>query len=111
MNLSMNTSAPSAWSLSATLPRRTRVLVSDSTYIGTTEGWPCLAVVMDLCSRRIVCLSMSERLSTNLVLWAFWMKVLTRRPPKGLVFHSDRGSQYTSHEFRGALKHSGMIQA
>src|SRR5208283_2493255 len=40
-----------------------------------------------------------------------WMAVLTRRPPKGVVFHSDRGSQYASYAFRGALKHAGMIQS
>jgi hypothetical protein len=70
-----------------------------------------LAVVMDLCSRRVVGWSMSSRLSTDLVLRAFWMAVLSRRPAKGLMFHSDRGSQYASHAFRGALRHVGAIQS
>ena len=87
------------------------VWVSDITYIATTEGWLYLAVVMDLSSRRVVGWSMSSRLSTDLVLRAFWMAVLTRAPPKGVLFHSDRGSQYASHAFRGALKHAGMIQS
>jgi transposase InsO family protein len=87
------------------------VWVSDITYIATTEGWLYLAVVLDLCSRRVVGWAMSSRLSTDLVLRAFWMAVLTRRPAKGLVFHSDRGSQYASHAFRGALRHAGAIQS
>jgi putative transposase len=87
------------------------VWVSDITYIATTEGWLYLAVVMDLSSRRIVGWSMSSSLSTELVLRAFWMAVLTRRPPKGLVFHSDRGCQYASHGFRAALARAEMIQS
>jgi putative transposase len=87
------------------------VWVSDITYIPTTEGWLYLAVVLDLCSRRVVGWAMSSRLSTQLVLRAFWMALLTRRPAKGLVFHSDRGSQYASHAFRGALRHAGAIQS
>lgn len=87
------------------------VWVSDITYIATTEGWLYLAMVMDLSSRRVVGWSMSSRLSTDLVLRAFWMAVLTRRPSRGLLFHSDRGSQYASHAFRAALRHAGMIQS
>jgi putative transposase len=87
------------------------VWVSDITYIATTEGWLYLAMVMDLCSRRVVGWSMSSRLNTDLVLMAFWMGVLSRRPGKGLLFHSDRGSQYASHAFRGALSNAGAIQS
>lgn len=87
------------------------VWVSDITYIATAEGWLYLAVVLDLCSRRVVGWSMSSRLSTDLVLRAFWMAVLVRRPPKRLLFHSDRGSQYTSHAFRKALDRCGMVQS
>jgi transposase InsO family protein len=85
--------------------------VSDITYIATGEGWLYLAVVLDLGSRRVVGWSMSSRLSTDLVLRAFWMAVLVRRPPKGLIFHSDRGSQYTSHAFLQALKGQQMVQS
>lgn len=88
-----------------------RVWVSDITYLATTEGWLYLAVVMDLCSRRVVGWSMSSRLSTELVLRAFWMAVLSRRPAQGLVFHSDRGAQYASHAFRAALRQVGAIQS
>ncbi len=85
------------------------VWVSDITYVATAEGWLYLAVVLDLCSRRVVGWAMSSRLSTDLVLRAFWMAALTRRPPKGLLFHSDRGSQYTSRAFRGALERCEMV--
>jgi transposase InsO family protein len=88
-----------------------RVWVSDITYIPTTEGWLYLAVVLDLCSRRVVGWSMSSRLGTELVLRALWMAALRRRPAKDLLFHSDRGSQYTSHGFRKALEHAGMRQS
>jgi putative transposase len=88
-----------------------RVWVSDITYIATTEGWLYLATVLDLCSRRVVGWSMSTWLGTQLVLRAFAMAVLSRRPPKGLLFHSDRGSQYASHAFREALQRAGMQQS
>jgi putative transposase len=93
------------------VPAVNRVWVSDITYIATTEGWLYLAVVLDLCSRRVVGWSMSSRLGTELVLRALWMAVLRRRPPKGLLFHSDRGSQYTSHAFRKDLEYAGMRQS
>jgi putative transposase len=88
-----------------------RVWVSDITYIPTTEGWLYLAVVLDLCSRRVVGWSMSSRLAAEVVLRALWMAVLNRHPERGLVFHSDRGSQYTSAAFGKATKHLGMIQS
>jgi putative transposase len=87
------------------------VWVSDITYIPTAEGWLYLAVVMDLCSRRIVGWAMSTWLGTQLLLRAFAMAVLSRRPPKGLLFHSDRGSQYASHAFGEALQRAGMRQS
>jgi transposase InsO family protein len=93
------------------VPAVNRVWVSDITYIPTTEGWLYLAVVLDLCSRRVVGWSMSSRLSAELVLRALWMAVLRRRPAKHLLFHSDRGSQYTSHGFRKALEHAEMRQS
>jgi transposase InsO family protein len=87
------------------------VWVSDITYIATSEGWLYLAVILDLSSRRVVGWSMSSRLTTDLVLRAFWMAVLSRKPPKGLMFHSDRGSQYTSKAFCRALERQRMIQS
>lgn len=93
------------------VPGVNQVWVSDITYIPTTEGWLYLAVVLDLCSRRVVGWSMSSRLAVELVLRALWMAVLRRGPAKGLVFHSDRGSQYTSHAFRKDLEYAGMRQS
>ena len=54
---------------------------------------------------------MSSRLTTDLVLRAFWMAVITRKPAKGLIFHSDRGSQYTSGGFAKALGRCGMVRS
>ena len=87
------------------------VWVSDITYVATSEGWMYLAVVMDLHSRKIVGWSMSSRMSTDLVLRAFMMAVLSRRPPRGLIFHSDRGSQYCSRAFVAALQRRGIVQS
>ena len=91
--------------------RTNAVWASDVTYIATSEGWLYLAVILDLCSRRVVGWSMSSRLTTDLVLRAFLMAVLRRNPPKGLMFHSDRGSQYTSRAFCKALERRRMIQS
>jgi len=85
--------------------------VSDITYVATAEGWLYLAVVLDLCSRRVVGWSMGTRLDVQLVLRAFMMAVMRRRPPRGLIFHSDRGSQYASQAFRKTLGHWGMQQS
>jgi putative transposase len=94
-----------------TVSRMNTVWIGDITYIPTAEGWLYLAVVLDLSSRRVVGWSMSSRLTTDLVLRAFWMAVLTRKPPKGLMFHSDRGSQYASRAFVKALQGCRMIQS
>jgi transposase InsO family protein len=103
--------APNVLDRNFEVSRTNTVWVSDITYIATTEGWLYLAVVLDLCSRHVVGWSMSSRLTTDLVLRAFWMAVLVRKPPVGLMFHSDRGSQYTSDAFGKALKSCGMVQS
>jgi putative transposase len=77
-----------------------KVWVSDITYIGTQEGWLYLAIVMDLFSRKIVGLSMGERLQTDLVSNALKQAIFRRGTKEGLIHHSDRGSQYTSKEFK-----------
>ena len=86
-----------------------RVWVSDITYIGTDEGWLYLAVVMDLFSRKIVGWSMSSGMDVSLVLAALDMAVEGRRPAPGCIFHSDRGSQYASADFRAALAVPGLV--
>ena len=86
-----------------------KVWASDITYIKTREGWLYLAVVMDLCSRRIVGWSMSPRLKTELVSQALEQALGRRTPTKGLLHHSDRGCQYTSAEYRKQLADNGII--
>ncbi len=94
---------------SATAPNQK--WVSDITYIWTAEGWIYLCVIIDLYSRKVVGWSVSSRIDTNLLLMAFWHAVQLRNPPKGLIFHSDRGSQYCSKRFRNALKSKLMLQS
>lgn len=77
--------------------------VSDFTYIPTAEGWLYLAVVLDLFSRKVVGWAMSEQMDTALVLAALRMALCGRRPPAGLLHHSDQGSQYTSLDYRTCL--------
>ena len=85
-----------------------RVWSSDITYLATDEGWLYLAVVIDLFSRQVVGWSMKPHMKTDLVTDALRMAWFRRHPEAGLVFHSDRGSQYCSHEFRTALSGYGM---
>jgi transposase InsO family protein len=70
-----------------------------------------LAVVIDLASRRIVGWELSDRLKKQLVIDALRNAFQTRQPEKGLVFHSDRGSQYASREFRRQLRRYGMVSS
>ena len=85
-----------------------QVYASDVTYIWTREGWLYLAVVIDLCSRKVVGWSMSSRMKAQLVCDALKMAVWRRRPHAGLIHHSDRGSQYASKAFRQLLKVNGF---
>lgn len=81
-----------------------RAWVADMTYIWTTEGWLYLAVIIDLFSRRVVGWSMADHMRTELVLTALEAALGQRVPSQtGLVFHSDRGSQYASSDYRDAL--------
>ena len=82
--------------------------VSDITHIRTHEGWLYLAVVMDLFSRRIVGWSMQATLKRPLVLEALEMAIKQRRPQPGLLHHSDRGSQYASHDYQAVLADNKM---
>jgi putative transposase len=81
---------------------------SDITYIGTRRGWLYLAVVMDLYSRRIVGWSMSQWISRHLVIDALKMAIGARQPTSLLIHHSDRGSQYTSDDYRDELAKHGI---
>jgi putative transposase len=83
--------------------------VSDFTLIETGEGWLYLAVVLDLFSRKVIGWAMSQKMDTALVITALRMALLGRRPPAGLLHHSDQGSQYTSAAYRICLTEA-MIQ-
>lgn len=86
-----------------------RVWGTDITYLWTQEGWLYLAVVVDLHSRKVVGWSIEKHMTTKLVSDALTMAVWRRRPAKGLLHHSDRGSQYASHDYQAKLKEYGMI--
>lgn len=88
-----------------------QVWLSDITYVWTREGWLYVCAVLDLFTRRIVGWAIAEHMRQQLVLDALEMAAKVRRPPPGLIFHSDRGSQYASHEVRKWLKKRAMRQS
>ncbi len=85
-----------------------RAWTADITYVATGEGWLYLAAVMDLASRKIVGWSMSDRMKANIVCEALRSAYGGRKPTRGLIMHSDRGSQYASKEYRRLLKDYGI---
>lgn len=85
------------------------VWVSDITYVPTQEGWLYLAGVLDLYSRRLIGWAMGSGLETALPLAALLMALRHRRPPAGVVHHSDRGCQYASSVYRSALASNGCV--
>ncbi|MHB8474605.1 MAG: IS3 family transposase [Gammaproteobacteria bacterium] len=85
-----------------------QVWTTDITYLPTAEGWLYLAIVLDLHTRMIVGWAMHERMTRQLVIDALRMAWFRRRPRAGLLHHSDRGSQYCSHDYQDLLKQYGM---
>jgi transposase InsO family protein len=96
-----------------TVAQPDKVWAGDITYIATAEGWLFLAVVIDLFSRQVVGWSLREDMTRDIVIDAVRMAWYKRQPGKqaGLIFHSDRGSQYASDQFRGVLKHYGITSS
>lgn len=92
-----------------TAQRPNEIWAADITYIWTREGWLYLAVVMDVFSRRIVGWALKQRLTAELAVAALRMALSCRRPPRNLVHHSDRGSQYASAEYGRLLTHHGIL--
>jgi len=88
-----------------------RIWAGDITYIRTWEGWMYLATVIDLASRKVVGWAMADHMRASLVCDALRMAIGLRQPPPGLIFHSDRGTQYTSDEFHELLAEHEMIQS
>ena len=101
--------APNILAREFAAPAPNRVWVTDVTAIWTLEGWLFLAVILDLYSRRVVGWSVSISNDTMLALAALQAAIAARRPPAGLVHHSDRGSPYASQDYRAALSRHGLV--
>jgi transposase InsO family protein len=85
-----------------------KVWVTDITYIPTEEGWLYLTGHKDICTGEIVGYAMSDRITRELVSRSLFRAVAAKRPQKGLIHHSDRGSQYCAHDYRKLLEQFGM---
>ena len=103
--------APNRLDRKFTVNQPNRYWVGDITYVPIGEGWGYLATVIDLYSRKVVGWAFSTRMTADIVLRAFLMAVWLRKPLAGLVFHSDRGSQYASDAFRMLLKRWNCAQS
>jgi putative transposase len=82
--------------------------VTDITYIATDEGWLYLAGIKDLFNGELVSYTIDARMTRQLVMQALFRAVATKRPGKGLIHHSDRGSQYCAHAYQKLLRQFGM---
>ena len=89
--------------------RANQIWVADITYVLTAQGWVYVAAILDLYSRRIVGWAVSQHINTALVLMALSMALAHRQPAAGLIFHSDRGVQYASADYRRALTAAGLV--
>jgi transposase InsO family protein len=85
--------------------------VSDITYIKSEKGWLYHCMIKDLCTKEIVGWSVANHMKTSMVIEALEYAIQSRQPAEGLIFHSDRGSQYASNAFRKVLKVNKMIQS
>src|SRR6266436_4042252 len=101
--------APNVLARHFTVPAPDTAWVTDITYLWTQEGWLYLAVILDLFSRAVVGWALSARITRHLTLQALTMALGRRRPPQGLLHHSDRGSQYASADYRRALRVHGIV--
>lgn len=88
--------------------RPNEMWLTDITYLPTREGWLYLAGVKDVFTCEIVGYAMDERMTQELTARALWQAVRNKRPPAGLIHHSDRGSQYCAHVYRKLLDQFGM---
>lgn len=89
-------------------PHPNRKWAGDISYIWTQEGWLYLAVILDLHSRRVIGWTVSNRMKRDLAIRALKMAIALRRPPKGCIHHTDRGSQYCSHDYQKLLQQHGF---
>ncbi len=91
--------------------RPNKVWLSDITYIWTEEGWLYFSAVLDLFNREVIGWAMDKSLHQNLVIKALQQAIMRRKPGPGVIFHSDRGSQYAGHAFRNVLKEHKFLQS
>src|SRR3972149_495954 len=101
--------APNVLARHFTVPAPDTAWVTDITYLWTQEGWLYLAVILDLLSRFVVGWAMSARITRHLTLEALTMALSRRRPPQGVLHHSDRGSQYASDDYQDLLAAHGIV--
>lgn len=92
-----------------TANRRDTAWVGDITYVWTQEGWLYLATMLDLFSRKVVGWALSERIDRHLVIQALARAIARRKPAPGLLVHSDRGSQYASHDYQTLLADHKLV--
>jgi transposase InsO family protein len=85
--------------------------VGDITYVQTVDGWVYTATVIDLHSRKVVGYAVADHLRTSLIIEALAAALVTRKPAAGVIFHSDRGCQYTSHEFANFCVENGVVRS
>lgn len=100
--------APNLLNQQFNVPQPDVVWSSDITQLATPEGWLYLAVVLDLFARRVVGWALRNDITRHLVLEAVEMAIAARRPPSGLIFHSDRGSQYAANDTEKLLRAHGL---
>lgn len=100
--------APNLLDRQFTMTAPNQAWVTDITYVATEEGWLYLAGIKDLFQGELVGYAMSERMTTSLVSQALFRAVVAKRPGKGLIHHSDRGSQYCAHAYQQQLQQFGM---
>ena len=100
--------APNLLSRDFTAPAPDRVWVGDITFVATREGWLHLAVLLDLYSRRVVGWAMGRQQNRQLVMDALTMAIARRRPPPGLIHHTDQGVLYGTSAYRAILAQHGM---
>lgn len=100
--------APNLLNREFTVAAPNKAWVTDITYIETADGWLYLAGVKDVFNGELVGYAMAEHMETALVTQALFRAVATKRPSPGLIHHSDRGSQYCSHDYQALLKQFGM---
>ena len=103
--------APNRLNQQFTVSNINQAWLTDFTYIPTREGFSYLCAFKDLCSRRIVGWAMSRNIDTQLALQALGQAIALREPPRGLIIHSDRGSQFASHAFRKRLDDCEFLQS